>query len=114
MPKLYHVSGWSDLAAKTSGDTFVLVPGPQHAEGAGVYFAEGAVRVTAAEGCRGTPAAIVELAVDSPRGWWRTKPALARKHGRAITWHSQGANVACRVTAVSDLDGVPVLHCTRL
>lgn len=110
MSALFHASGWSDLASLSIGASFTLRPGPQGAEGSGVYFAEGEARLTAAEGCGGNPAAVVRIDVTDPTGWWRTKAALARRHGRARTWHSSGRDVVCRVLEV--LPGAtPVLRC---
>ena len=62
--RIYHVSGWGLLASLRAGDAFELVPGSQHAEGPGVYFSEGAPRLTAAEGAAGRPTAIVEVELD--------------------------------------------------
>jgi len=39
--ELFHRSSWSDLADAQVGGEFVLHPGMQGAEGAGVYFSEG-------------------------------------------------------------------------
>ena len=112
---LYHVSGSADLAALQVGATFTLRPGPQGAEGRGVYFAEG-VRLTAAEGAAGCPAVIVAIAVadSQARAWWRTKPSVARKHGRPRTWHSAGADVRCEVVERDEWSdhGLPVLRCS--
>lgn len=100
---LYHVTGWERLANIGVGETFTLHPGTQGAEGKGVYFSESAPRISAAEGCRGNPTAIVEI--EAPRAsarWWRTKPGIARKFGRPITWHSAGRSVHLRVQARAD------------
>ena len=111
--RIYHVSGWGLLASLRSGDVFELVLGSQHAEGPGVYFSEGAPRLTAAEGAAGRPTAIVEVELDvvSAAGWWRSKASIARKHGRPLTWHSAGARVACVVREVGMLEGLPLLRC---
>ena len=108
---LHHVSGWSDLAAASVGDSFVLVPGPQHAEGPGVYFSADVPRFTAAEGAVKGVAAVVRIDTPSAIGWWRTKAGIARKFGRAITWHSLGRSVRCFVCALSIVDGVRYLDC---
>jgi hypothetical protein len=100
---LFHRSSRSGLDRLGIGDAFTLLPGPQGAEGRGVYFSEGRpCSPTTAEGCHGGQSAIVEIRVDSPRGWWRTKPALARRHGRPRTWHTDGAAITCRVLARSE------------
>ncbi len=86
---------------------------PQGAEGHGVYFSEGApVAATTAEGThsRGT-AAIVVIEVESASGWWRTKASLAKKFGRARTWHSDGKNVECKVVSINEKSGSRLLVC---
>lgn len=113
MATLVHVSGWTALAGLTVGAAFTLVPGSQCAEGVGVYFAEGAARVSAAEGCKGQPTAIVELEASSSVGWWRTKAGIAKKFGRPVTWHTSGKSVTCAVLNRAELDGVPVLLYAR-
>jgi hypothetical protein len=47
MAALFHVSGWQDLSELSVGESFILNPGRQCAEGLGVYFAEGSARVRA-------------------------------------------------------------------
>lgn len=107
----YHVSGWADLASAQCGTEFTLRPGTQCAEGLGVYFSETAPRVSAAEGCCNNPTAIIVIEVESSVGWWRTKPGIARKFGRPITWHTDGKSVTCKVEAVEG-ENPPVLRCT--
>lgn len=114
---LYHLSSHPELAAPRVGDEFVLRPGPQGAEGSGVYFSAGThVPTSTAEGSRGKPVAMVEIVAESPAGWWRTKPGLAKKFHRPITWHSAGKSLRCRVDRVGAglLDGVsiPVATCS--
>lgn len=108
---LYHVSGWQDLAQMSIGDEFMLNPGRQCAEGLGVYFAEGATRVSAAEGCQGNPTAIVAIDASDNAGWWQSKASKARKFGKPRTWHSDGKRVSCKVESVECVNAVPVLHC---
>jgi hypothetical protein len=86
---LYHVSSlrWA------GEETITLRPGPQGAEGVGVYFSEGEPRFSAAEGARQGTGAIFLIEVVSATGWWRTKPGIARKHNRPRTWHSAGKSV---------------------
>ena len=116
---LYHISNWDGVAHATVGDQFVLQPGPQGAEGPGVYFSQDTpVRVTTAEGTQrtfGTPT-VVKVYVDSATGWWRTKPATARKFNRPITWHTAGKSLRCTVLAqgstfVAGAGTLPMLEC---
>jgi hypothetical protein len=112
MISLFHVSGWALLATATIGIEFVLVPGPQHAEGPGVYFSEGSpVPSSTAEGSHDGVAAIVHLATESHAGWWRTKSSLARKFGRARTWHSDSKSIRCVVRRVDVVNGSRLLDC---
>ena len=111
MAMLYHVSGWSELSSKSIGESFVLHPGRQNAEGIGVYFAEGAARISAAEGCQGNPSAIVVIEAANNGGWWQSKAAKARKFGKARTWHSDEKSILCRITSIDHSSVAPVLHC---
>lgn len=114
MVDLYHVSTWPLLASLGPGAEFTLHPGPQGAEGRGVYFAEGCPRLSAADAVAAgnPPVAIVHIRAAGPEGWWRTKAGLARKFGRPRTWHSDGKSVRCRVIAVGEGEGnLPLLHC---
>lgn len=112
LTSLFHVSGWQHLATLRVGDSFTLIPGPQHAEGVGVYFSESApVPTSTAEGARTGVSAVVQITTSSSVGWWRTKASLARKFGRPRTWHSDGKQVLCRVVAVSFVDRIPQLTC---
>jgi hypothetical protein len=111
MATLFHVSGWQDLSSLSIGESFILQPGRQCAEGLGVYFAEGATRVSAAEGCQGVPSAIVVIEASNNAGWWQSKAAKARKFGKPRTWHSDGKRVACTVEAIDQMEDIPVLHC---
>ena len=102
--QLCHVSGWEELSTKDVGDTFVLIPGQQAAEGNGVYFSEEKPRLTAAEGTyvggvRKDPAAIVLISAESAEGWWRTKNSIVRKFGRPRTWHTDGKSIKLKVVA---------------
>lgn len=105
MPKLYHITGWRDLAKKEPGDTFTLKPGQQHAEGPGVYFSQDVpVKVTTAEGtAQSGAAAVVETEAFNAAGWWRTKPSIARKFNRPITWHTDGKPLSCEVQDVGEI-----------
>lgn len=33
------------------------------------------------------------------------------KFGRAVTWHTSGKSIACRVLSVAEVGGIPVLRC---
>jgi hypothetical protein len=100
---IYHVSSHPALVAARPGDVFTLIPGPQHAEGLGVYFSESEPRLTAAEGAgRLGLTGVVAIEPASPDGWWRSKGGKARKFGKARTWHSDGKNVRCQVREVRD------------
>jgi len=112
--KLYHVSSWEPLSAASVGDTFVLKPGPQGAEGPGVYFSEREPRFTAAEGAQrdGIFAVVVIPQPLHPRDWYRTKGSVVRKFGRPRTWHSKGKNVRCTVESIEFKEGTPFLLCT--
>lgn len=112
MTTLYHASSWGLLAGASTGQEFALVPGPQGAEGRGVYFAEGLPRPSAADGLRGeSPQAIVAIQVADATGWWRTKAGIARKFGRPRSWHSDGKSVACRIVRREATPSGLVLHC---
>ena len=105
---LFHVA-----AIAPEGDAVTLVPGPQGAEGVGVYWAEGRPRMTAAEGARrhggATAIYVIERPEQGVRDWWRTKGARYKKRGRPRTWHTRGK--AIRLTGlrrVGEYAGVPV------
>lgn len=108
MNKLYHVSTWKDLSSAKAGDSFILKPGPQGAEGPGVYFAEGKPRPSAADATITSIATrTVAIEVESAKGWWRTKMGLCRKFGRARTWHSQGKEILITV----EREEGDIVHC---
>jgi hypothetical protein len=112
MTKLYHVSNWTALAVAKPGDKFTLRPGPQCAEGPGVYFSEGVPRLTAAEGAgREGLSAIVEIKCDNTDGWWRSKSCKSRKFGKPRTYHSYGKEITITVVSVHYEFGCPVLVC---
>lgn len=110
---MYHVSSFPALADMSVGDIFTLRPGPQGAEGSGVYFSESAPRFTAAEGAqRSGVSAVVVIPIPSrPKEWYRTKGSVLRKYGRPRTWHSKGSNVRCTVNHVQMENQVPFLFC---
>ena len=112
--KLYHVSAWSGLEHMAMGDTFVLKPGQQKAEGLGVYFSEKEPRINAADGVQrlgGYKSAIVVIEVRSPKNWWRSKNATVNKNGRSRTWHSSGKNIQCTIQRESVENGTRYLFC---
>ncbi len=107
---LYHISGWQHLKSVQVGETFLLRPGTQNAEGLGVYFSEGAPRAqSCAEGTRehGVSGVVVIDAALNDTSWYRSKGAKARKTGKARTWHTNGKNIECRVEKIED----KILHC---
>lgn len=106
---LYHYSTHPVLVGAAKGLVFQLRPGTQCAEGVGVYFAEeprrGAADALAAGGaCTGC--VVIERPA-SQRGWWVTKASLAKKFGRARTWHTAGRALTLEVVRV---DG-EFIHC---
>jgi hypothetical protein len=89
------------------GDSFVLNPGPQGAEG-GVYFSEQSPRnISAAEGCRDPriKPIIVCVLVTSTDGWWRTKASIAKKFNRPRTWHTDNKSIKITVEKIGIVDG---------
>ena len=114
MSKLFHVSGWSKLQSVSAGDTFKLIPGPQGAEGSGVYFSEGVPRISAAEGAgNGVMGIICINRPTSPKGWYRTKNSVCRKFGRPRTWHSAGKDVELIVNSFSGKI-IKIINCSIL
>jgi len=115
MPTLYHRSGWTALATAEAGDTFSLAPGPQGAEGVGVYFSEGSpVRLSTAEGSRSGQTALIAMPAPARAGWWLSK-GNKTKFGKPRTWHTDGKTLAVVVRHVeTDGTGVRVLHVAPL
>ena len=112
--KLYHLSSWKNLAALKVGDTFTLTPGPQGAEGNGVYFSENEPRVlSSADGVvrSGELSAVIEIPVDSPKGWWRSKGSMVRKFGRPRTWHTDNKRMKCTIKDIKMENDVPHIFC---
>lgn len=110
---LYHISNWEALKTAVVGETYVLRPGTQNAEGVGVYFSEGEPRWTAAEGSvqKGVSAVI---AIDTPldaTAWWLSKGGKARKFNKPRTWHSAGKNLAITIVSIDTINNLPLLHC---
>ena len=100
MIRLYHISSWEGIP-RNIGDVFTLHPGPQGAEGTGVYFSAKEPRPGAADAAYNGRlcAALVCIEVQSPKGWWRTKNSVCRKFGRPRTYHTQGKSLRCKVVA---------------
>lgn len=100
---LFHRSSFVELRNCAVGDSFTLRPGPQGAEGLGVYFSEGApVRPTTAEGCTAEgQSAIVVIATPSRTGWWLSKNGKSR-FGKPRTWHTEGKTLELRVTQIEE------------
>lgn len=109
---LFHRSSSPDLLEASVGDLFTLKPGPQGAEGKGVYFSEDTpVRPTTAEGTRGgKQTAIVEMDVDGVRGWWTSKGIKSTKFGKPRTWHTDNKDLQVRVIGKYELEGEKVLR----
>jgi|GEM_PF-1948996 len=110
--ELFHVSGFKEFAEKEEGDSLLLEPGPQGAEGNGVYFSEHAPRFKAAEGAQKQGvAAVIVIEADSTAGWWRSKGYVTKKFGRPRTWHSDEKDIRLTVKKAELIDGVKYLHC---
>lgn len=112
-PELYHVSGNQDLHNKSIGDSFTLNPGPQGAEGPGVYFSESQPRFLAAEGANRTNGAptVITIQPDSKKGWWRSKNAHVKKYNRPKTWHSLNKSIEFTIADINEMNGIRYLHC---
>lgn len=112
--KLYHVSSFKDLENATVGDTFTLAPGPQGAEGKGVYFSQDKPRPSAAEGtAKSGITGVVVIETDSKQGWWRSKLHFVKKFNRPRTWHSDKKNIILTVKEVRKEEGLtyPFIVC---
>jgi hypothetical protein len=112
--KLYHLSSWEGLLDLKVNDTFILTPGPQGAEGVGVYFSENEPRVVSSvDGIvrSGKLSAIIEIPIDSTKGWWRSKNSITRKFNRPKTWHSNGKKIKCLVKNIVIENEIPHFFC---
>jgi hypothetical protein len=106
-PVLFHVS-----SIRWSGETVVtLRPGPQGAEGTGVYFSEGQPRFSAAEGTqRSGGGAVFVVSPSSPKTWWRSKGSAWKKHGRPRTWRTLGVSITLAdLHQVGEINGLPLV-----
>jgi len=91
---LYHVTTHPGAASVAVGDVLRLDPGPQGAEGKGVYFSEGKVRVQAADAVQTggkTITAIIAIRQPEQKGvWYRAKNSAKSARKGARTWHTNG------------------------
>jgi len=111
---LYHRATVPGLQEKNPGDSFILKPGMQGAEGIGVYFSEGTpVKSSTAEGIAriGGQTGIIRIEVKSPSGWWRSKGAKSRKFGKPRTWHSDGKSLKLTIKDIGSYEGDLLLNC---
>jgi len=113
--KLYHVTGWDEIKDLEPGDAFTLKVGEHNAQGEGVYFSETVPRLTAAEGAKGNPKAIIEIVAQDVAGWYRSKNAFVSKYRKPRTWHTEGKDVHLVVLARNNIDFsgqvTPMLNC---
>ena len=111
---LYHVSGWDHLSSLNEGDSFILNPGPQGAEGPGVYFSENKPRFSAAEGAVEGISAVVFIKAPPPQDfhmWYRTKMAFVKKFNRPRTWHTKNKSIKLTIRSISYENDIPYLFC---
>lgn len=96
MVTLHHLTSWEDVSHASS---FTLHPGPQGAQGVGVYWSvDRPVRPTTAEGLRVGGEMWNVVATDFPiDGWRKGKESLAKKFGKPVAWNSDGKNCLCHV-----------------
>ena len=101
--KLYHVTGHRPFAFLKVGDVVTLIPGPQCAEGIGVYFSEGSPRPSAADGAiQNGPQATFAIDIEDDGLWWKTKAWRSRKLGKPRTWHTNGRAITLEILHVDD------------
>jgi hypothetical protein len=105
---LYHISSFDDLKNAKIGDNFLFVPGPQGAEGKGIYFSQDKPRPSAAEGTfKKGVSGIIVIEANSATGWWRTKGHIMRKFNRPRTWHSDKKDILLTVKEIRKEEGLP-------
>jgi len=111
---LYHRSSMPELQNINIGETFTLSPGPQGAEGRGVYFSKGTpVKPTTAEGTRGgKQSAIVVMQTPARDGWFVSKSSKTKKFGKPQTWHTNNKPISLQVTNISEINGERILEVT--
>lgn len=102
MKKLFHCSSFHFNL--NVGDSVVLHPGTQCAQGRGVYFSEGEPDERASDSCyeagESRTIFVLDVEASTSRGWWRSKPSMDKRKGRPPTWHSGGADILVCVTGV--------------
>ena len=108
---LYHRSNLEKLANVENGDKFVLQPGPQGAEGKGVYFSQDeVVRETTAEGTARKPqTAVVVIKTPLRDGWYVSKTGKTIKYGKPRTWHTENKTIDLQAVDVKTIEGEKVI-----
>jgi hypothetical protein len=108
---LYHRSNLDKLSSVKNGDKFVLQPGPQGAEGKGVYFSQDkTVRETTAEGTARKPqTAVVVIKTPSRDGWYVSKTGKTIKYGKPRTWHTENKTINLQAVDVKTIEGEKVI-----
>jgi len=106
---LYHWSNSKELAQLSPGDIFILNPGPQGAEGPGVYFSTKPVRVSTAEGVGRSdiekPILVTAYFENiNTKQWWRSKGRKTVKFNKPQTWHSNNASVKLDIFDIVNYD----------
>ena len=109
--KLYHRSSMPELKSIGVGETFTLTPGPQGAEGRGVYFSQSQpVRPTTAEGTRALgQTAIIVMQRPAKDGWFVSKLGKTKKFGKPQTWHTDNKEISFKVTKVTEVNGERII-----
>lgn len=93
------------------GDSIMLVPGKQKAQGRGVYFSdEPRLKYSGGEGFRKKLETTPIFCVPMLGGWNRSKKQ--KKHGGEVSYHSDGKVIALSNLKVidSEIDGVAVKY----
>jgi len=113
---LYHVTGWEGPAELRVGESFILNPGRQNAQGEGVYFSEEQPRFSAAEGTNGNPQAVIHIKGGlKSEGWYRSKAAFSEKYRYPRTRHTKGQSIKLTIVQKefleTELGQIPILHC---
>jgi len=113
---LYHITGWDGPVNLDPGESFILNPGKQNAQGLGVYFSEEKPRFTAAEGTNGNPQAVIHIKGGlQSEGWYRSKAVFSIKYGYPRTRHTQSQRIKLIIKdkdlMETEQGQVPILHC---
>jgi len=91
---IFHRTTWTGI----DQEVFTLVPGPQAAQGIGVYWSVDHVApINTAEGCRGEEGIIIVCDDYPADGWRKGKSSIAAKFGKPVAWNSNGKSCACTV-----------------